>query len=325
MPFELYSNVEFKAFSPFNLRPDYSEGAFTEANLEIVDQRKQIFDVWGFIVKDYSGLALTYPEDKLVAISAIAKEMKSLMRCRYLAGHWEKDMVRQLAWSGYSSSACPTTYLAPSWSWASVDALEQAIFLWMYRTGYQHFPLIEILTAHIDLASEDDETGPVTGGYLDVLGRLFQMDAEELGEGEEEQKKKEKQQKEDQRGDKEEIKEEHSDPEWGVQDRPCLIIQGLRTKLRLSKDRRYTRLNGPLYCIFLFLSYGDTPLVKGIALKQAGMLNVYRPVGLIEPDFIQDLRRDDPILGLLGDIEWKDDGNHTFLPDKSGMQTIRLI
>lgn len=105
----------------------------------------------------------------------------------------------------------------------------------------------------------------------------------------------------------------------------ALIIQGLSTELRLYRDVRQFRLGGPLYCILLSLSLGENPHVRGLALEQAGMLHVYRRAGSIEPNWGQDLRRDDPILGLLGKVEWKDDGKHTFLPDKSGSQTIRLI
>jgi hypothetical protein len=41
---------------------------------------------------------LTYFEDKLRAISGIAKEMGRLLNDRYLAGMWEGNLLRDLLW-----------------------------------------------------------------------------------------------------------------------------------------------------------------------------------------------------------------------------------
>lgn len=282
MPYESGTNVKVKAFNPFTRGSYHSEEATIDENLETFDQRRRNFVAWGWILEQYTGSKLTYEKDKLVAVSAIAKEMKPRMRCRYLAGLWENDMVRQLAWQG-SFYPRPTTYRAPSWSWASVDGKNQ-YFINMYPHGYQYYPLIEILTAHVDLASED-EMGPVTGGYLDVHGRLFRVDAEKR-EGKQMEKQPEKDQQEE---------EDHAgEEEWAGWVWHRLNIQGLSTELLLLKDVHTDRLDGPLYCIMLFLSLGGNPRVKGLALEQAGTLNSYRRVGSIEPGSNKDLRRDDP-------------------------------
>jgi hypothetical protein len=78
---------------------------------------------WIGIVSTYSGCSLTYSKDKLVAISGIAKFMRTSMGCRYLAGLWDRDLEHQLLWEVVRNRPkAKDTTRAPSWSWASIDA-----------------------------------------------------------------------------------------------------------------------------------------------------------------------------------------------------------
>ncbi|PVH99186.1 HET-domain-containing protein, partial [Periconia macrospinosa] len=120
-PNEAYAGVQFKSSNPFGLDLQETTRSFEQA-----------FDVWASAVQAYTvgshwntdGWArnLTNGSDKLVAISAITRELQSFFDCRYIAGHWERDLLRQLDWSGANYSERSDTYRAPSWSWASVDA-----------------------------------------------------------------------------------------------------------------------------------------------------------------------------------------------------------
>ncbi|KAH8647295.1 hypothetical protein BX600DRAFT_518564 [Xylariales sp. PMI_506] len=83
--------------------------------------------VWDDIVKAYTRCLLTYPSDKLVAISGVAKYLKSIIRDTYLAGMWRKRLAAELAWWMYPGRDRYTwgepdqqRYYAPSFSWASV-------------------------------------------------------------------------------------------------------------------------------------------------------------------------------------------------------------
>lgn len=75
---------------------------------------------WAEIVGTYSQCALTFDKDKLVALSAIARNLKTSFDCEYLAGLWSAYLERQLLWDTYGSASRPDIYTAPSWSWASV-------------------------------------------------------------------------------------------------------------------------------------------------------------------------------------------------------------
>ncbi|RSL90353.1 hypothetical protein CEP51_000759 [Fusarium floridanum] len=87
-------------------------------------------EAWKNIVAIYCHRNLTFPEDKLPAISALASQVRHLSvqsggePGRYLAGIWEHDMLDQLIWLTSPTESRPVRcipYRAPSWSWASVE------------------------------------------------------------------------------------------------------------------------------------------------------------------------------------------------------------
>jgi hypothetical protein len=82
---------------------------------------------WVNILEMYSKCLLTYPKDKLVAISGMAKFLGENMNSKYLAGLWEQDVEHQLLWRfddepSMGKHTRKRTIHAPSWSWASIDA-----------------------------------------------------------------------------------------------------------------------------------------------------------------------------------------------------------
>ncbi|KAH7395544.1 hypothetical protein BKA64DRAFT_754336 [Cadophora sp. MPI-SDFR-AT-0126] len=87
---------------------------------------------WYELLYEYSRTSLTYGDDRLLAVSAIAKRYCSHMGLDptdYLAGMWKTDLPVSLLWyetSGNSTSLAPMmdseskSAVAPSWSWASL-------------------------------------------------------------------------------------------------------------------------------------------------------------------------------------------------------------
>ena len=85
--------------------------------------------LWLGIVSEYTECSLTREEDKFIAISGLAQRMKALNNnMPYIAGLWEHDILHQLLWRAYSKSgeemdtSVFSDYIAPSFSWASLDA-----------------------------------------------------------------------------------------------------------------------------------------------------------------------------------------------------------
>lgn len=94
--------------------------------------KREARSYWKELIREYSLCQLTEPRDKLVAISAIAKELNTLGGWGdYLAGLWRSDILHDLLWVSTAESkgsgtkagtrSRPDVYRAPSWSWASID------------------------------------------------------------------------------------------------------------------------------------------------------------------------------------------------------------
>lgn len=102
---------------------------------------------WSQIIDLYTRCALTFEQDKLVAISGLAREVQIHSKDQYLVGLWRKRLERDLCWFTvwpHMESTGPRTFLtstapswndplpksqsssnppctAPSWSWASIS------------------------------------------------------------------------------------------------------------------------------------------------------------------------------------------------------------
>ncbi|RSL40292.1 hypothetical protein CEP54_016152 [Fusarium duplospermum] len=85
---------------------------------------------WQVLTEKYSSLSLSHPEDRLPAISALARDFqvkRKLSPQDYYAGHWRPDLWFTLSWSvGDYQVGQNARYLAPSWSWVSVGCVIRA-------------------------------------------------------------------------------------------------------------------------------------------------------------------------------------------------------
>jgi hypothetical protein len=95
------------------------------------EQTKQglnIYKQWQTIVEDYSGRLLTKNKDKLVAIAGLAKYAQEATQDEYTDGIWAKQFVPNLLWRHAGRKldfVRSKDYLAPTWSWASVEGSVQ--------------------------------------------------------------------------------------------------------------------------------------------------------------------------------------------------------
>lgn len=70
-------------------------------------------------MQQFSACELTYETDRLRAIAGVVRCMKDTLKCKYIAGFWEYELASQLVWRTIGTSTRPSTYQAPTWSWAS--------------------------------------------------------------------------------------------------------------------------------------------------------------------------------------------------------------
>ncbi len=86
----------------------------------LLENRLSNFLRWDTLVQEYSSCSLTFPEkDKLVALSGIAKAFGD--PADYLAGLWPDNLGILLLWQPSKGTTRHKSFIAPSWSWASMD------------------------------------------------------------------------------------------------------------------------------------------------------------------------------------------------------------
>jgi hypothetical protein len=141
---------------------------------------------WLSIRGEYSRRMLSYQGDKLAAVAAIAEEIGQGYRSRYFAGMWERDLVQDLQWrcsrnemtesSDYGRKPRAKDYVAPSWSWASVNsAVEDFVSIWGDEAdgggmGFKGNLGFEVVSCDVEFADPGFEYGAVTSGILVAKG-----------------------------------------------------------------------------------------------------------------------------------------------------------
>ncbi|KAF2692124.1 hypothetical protein K458DRAFT_281518, partial [Lentithecium fluviatile CBS 122367] len=83
-------------------------------------RRSAILDHWYVLLQDFRQRDITFPSDRLPAISATATELEIQLKMRYRVGIWLEDAARGVSWVTDGKSTRPSDRQLPSWSWASV-------------------------------------------------------------------------------------------------------------------------------------------------------------------------------------------------------------
>jgi hypothetical protein len=131
-------------------------------------------ELWNEAISKYSEKKLKNFSDKLVAIAGLAFDMgKDWPAVDYIAGLWSYQLSDALLWEPGSSIIRPSTirpriYVAPSWSWASVDG---PVF---YRRRDCSDALVEVIDTNIEYSTPSKPYGPIASGYIRVRGPLFE-------------------------------------------------------------------------------------------------------------------------------------------------------
>jgi hypothetical protein len=129
-----------------------------------------ILGCWERIVRYYSNKSITKEEDRLPALSGIAKRFQSVRDSRYLAGLWEDNLIKDLCWTVrvHAGGRRPRKYLAPSWSWCSV--IGSATCSYDTKLARDDITVREVSCT----PSTSDPTGAVSSGFIRLSGFLLQ-------------------------------------------------------------------------------------------------------------------------------------------------------
>ncbi|RSM08590.1 hypothetical protein CEP52_004607 [Fusarium oligoseptatum] len=149
-----------------------SSGIFLKSSFARLGCEKGFYlKTWGTVVRLYATCKLTFPGDRLIALSALARSMGTLMQDEYVAGMWRGGLELDMLWciDGFQGASTPTTYRAPTWSWvASVGRV------WPAERLMDGLSLIKVEKVHLDYVTEDT-WGMLRGGWLHLRGHLKKL------------------------------------------------------------------------------------------------------------------------------------------------------
>ncbi|RFU23759.1 hypothetical protein B7463_g12578, partial [Scytalidium lignicola] len=141
-------------------------------------------ELWYEVVENYTERILSVQEDRLPAISGIARQFAEIVSLPerlgapgYLAGLWNNLCLPiQLLWMPKQRAKRCSSYIAPSWSWASIEVPVHAIFPSEAVDFYNVLQTINVKNVEIHRLSDQAPYGALTGGSLTIAGQTFNPD-----------------------------------------------------------------------------------------------------------------------------------------------------
>lgn len=134
---------------------------------------------WMQVVLDYTRRTATEESDKLVACAAVAEQFHRVLGTEYLAGLWRSDaLLTDLLWASArlpgGRYTRPTTYRAPSWSWAAVEGIVNHRSTWNPAfEDPQSVALAKVVECRVTLENLALPFGKVTDGTLILSATLI--------------------------------------------------------------------------------------------------------------------------------------------------------
>ncbi len=165
------------------------------ANVENLNHLQHLQRYWGRVVNDYSERKVTNAKDKLIAISAIARQLgaTAFTDYSYIAGLWlpnspdKISFLYDLCWAVNTPLASQQfPYLAPTWSWASghIQSSSGVRMLEWYPEVYSsdNGQRCELVECNVN-SERDDAFSDVLGGSLTIRGPLRKASISRLSAG----------------------------------------------------------------------------------------------------------------------------------------------
>ncbi|TVY44704.1 hypothetical protein LOCC1_G004620 [Lachnellula occidentalis] len=130
---------------------------------------------WKKLISVYSKCQLTKIEDKLVALSGIIRKIQDQRHDECFAGLWKRKIETELLWKLTQPSLRPAVYVAPSWSWASLNGTVQADRFHVPNTAEldeRKELYIHVMDVYVNPCG-DDPLGELRGGSISLLCRTL--------------------------------------------------------------------------------------------------------------------------------------------------------
>jgi hypothetical protein len=130
----------------------------------------EFYEAWIQFVVHYSTCGLTLETDRLIAINGIAQHLARVTGDTYACGLWKAKLTSLLAWerADFLRTPLPSSWHAPSWSWASIGRPMRYHHFLEYRKCTDTRDYVSF--KEIDLSAHD--SGQVERVLLSLRGRL---------------------------------------------------------------------------------------------------------------------------------------------------------
>ncbi|OCK76079.1 HET-domain-containing protein, partial [Lepidopterella palustris CBS 459.81] len=162
----------------------YERGAACEPSAEVIrgESISERYRLWYELVEDYTPRHFKYIQDRLIAISGLAKIFGDLISDQYFAGLWKRDMVRGLVWHASGAKLIPNNSTdnpsfhvntAPSWSWASVGSNVAVVNDHADQDGFRALAKIE--DVEVELVNPSNPFGAANAGSVIITGPLARL------------------------------------------------------------------------------------------------------------------------------------------------------
>ncbi|KAK2603120.1 hypothetical protein N8I77_009600 [Diaporthe amygdali] len=126
----------------------------------------EIYDTWDMLCQSYSEKKLSFVGDKVVALSGLAQEFQAMLpEDTYVAGMWRSLLPQSLLWRSADASGRIDSdkYIAPSWSWLSIDGPVSSLSSRSTST-----PVVEVLEVVTEPMIPSQPTATLREAYLDL-------------------------------------------------------------------------------------------------------------------------------------------------------------
>lgn len=175
----LRSGKHFKQNMDFNVPAEQNHDHFSIQGYDSLERAKfrraaRLLQ-WYTLVEEYTICHLTYPSDKLPALSGMAKAFQNKTGYKYLAGVWEEDVIAGIAWRLRKPALEPISRTLPSWTWARFDG---GVGFWCVGNS---LPLREpdgcckLIQTLCTSAGGHNPHGDIANAELQVQGQLIEV------------------------------------------------------------------------------------------------------------------------------------------------------
>ena len=175
---ELFASAKFPRGLPdyqYPKRPVFGHPLKGSNSWVLPDSESNVHVHWLSMVRMYAQCDMTKPEDRLPGISAIARKLNdAYLNSEYIVGFFKSELPASLLWAGSAKQPLhrPDTYIAPSWSWASVQG---RLFMAPDDNDDLVTPFAKVKSTSIDLADPQNPYGQIKTGNMVIEGSILRL------------------------------------------------------------------------------------------------------------------------------------------------------